>query len=315
MDQIQDITLLAQNQSLAFRFPALGFVFDLISLTKPRIIVLLLISTCCPMILASSGQAGFLQVFWTVLGGALVSGSAGAFNCIWDRDIDLIMDRTKSRPLPAGRVGVTTAFVFATIIGILGLLVLNYLVNPFCAVIALAGHLFYVLIYTAWLKRVTTQNIVIGGAAGAVPPIVGWVAITGKVDWTAFLMFLVIFLWTPPHFWALALNRNSDFKRANIPMLPVIAGEKITHQQMLWYALSLIPTGILLVMSNKDLGLLSLIGLSSLSSIFAFKIFQLKLIAPTDTNLKTKKAWDIFGFSLIYLTLFFVFIVIDSTIL
>jgi len=166
-----------------------------------------------------------------------------------------------------------------------------------------------------WLKRSTPQNIVIGGAAGAIPPLVGWVAVTGGFDFTAILLFLIVFLWTPPHFWALALNKNEDYRRAKIPMLPVVSGEQATHLQMLLYALSLIPVSIWLVFSDPLLGWFSFITLTLLGLIFSWKVYQLKNLVGADTETKTKKAWDVFGFSLIYLALFFFCLVVDATVL
>ena len=287
---------------------------DLISLTKPRIMVLLLITTCCPMILAAGGIGLDMSVvFWALLGGALVSGSASAINCIYDQDIDSIMERTKTRPLPAGRIEPALAFAFSLVIGLLGLFVLQVFINSAAAAVALAGHLFYVFIYTMWLKRTTVQNIVIGGAAGAVPPMVGWVAVTGELNLTAWLLFGVIFLWTPPHFWALALNKNEDYQRAGVPMMPVVRGEQSTIIQMLWYSIALLPVCVFLVYSSPYLGWLSMLSFGLLNSIFIFKIYQLRKLTNQGSPQKSKKAWDVFGFSLIYLALLFALLVIDST--
>ena len=287
-----------------------ALIVDYLRLMKPGIIVLLLISTCCPMILASGGQVNPIAVFWALLGGTLVSGSASVMNCILDRDIDAIMERTKRRPLPAGRVSPFGAFVFSIFLGLVGLVVLAYYLNPLAAVVALYGHLFYVFIYSAILKRSTPQNIVIGGAAGAIPPIVGWVAVKGSIDPAAILLFLVVFLWTPPHFWALALNKNADYRRAGIPMLPVVRGEKATHDQMLVYALLLIPVTLLLTIVEPHLGWFSVVSFLVNGGIIVQKIVKLRYGAGEEE--KTKLAWDVFGFSLIYLALFFVVLVVDS---
>ena len=286
---------------------------DFISLTKPRILILLLISTCCPMVLAMQGTIQYEVMFWALISGALISGSASAVNCIYDRDIDVIMERTKQRPIPAGRLSVISSTVFALLIGFLGLFLMARFINPQAATVALFGHFFYVLIYTMWLKRSTPQNIVIGGAAGAVPPVVGWVAVTGEINLTAVLLFALVFLWTPPHFWALALNKNTDYQRAGIPMLPVVMGPEVTHLQMLVYSIALIPTTILLVMSDPQLGIFSMVLFLLLGGCFTFKIWQLKTM-PLDTPLehREKKAWDIFGFSLIYLACAFFTLVFDS---
>lgn len=294
---------------------AKDFVLDLISLTKPRVMSLLLVSTCCPLVLAAGGTVSMGTVLWLLLGGALITGSAHAVNCIWDRDIDAMMERTKSRPLASGRISVLTASLFSFTIGTLGLLVLALRLNVHAAAAALVGHLFYSIVYTIWLKRSTPQNIVIGGAAGALPPIVGWVAATGSINLTAFLIFMVVFLWTPPHFWALALNKNDDYKRAGIPMMPVVAGKAATHNQMLFYALALIPVTLLLVLSDPYLGSFSLVVLLGIGVVFAYKNYELKCIGVSDAKAHTKKAWDVFGFSLIYLSLFFACLVVDSTLL
>jgi len=291
---------------------AISVASDYFNLMKPGIIVLLLITMVCPMIVASGGNVNFSTIIWAIVGGGLMSGSASAFNCILDRDIDAIMERTKNRAIPAGRVSVRNAIIFALFIGFLGLWVINTKLNPVAAWISLAGHLFYVVIYTVWLKRSTVQNIVIGGAAGAMPPLVGWAAVTHGISLTAVLLFLVIFLWTPAHFWALALNKNNDYRRAGIPMLPVIAGEKATHTQMFWYSVSLVPVSLLLVLSDPRLGWFSFVAILLLGLLFAYKVFQLKFVCVSAEQ-RTKKAWDVFGFSLIYLALFFFSIVVDST--
>jgi protoheme IX farnesyltransferase len=287
---------------------------DLIAVCKPGIIVLLLISTGCPMIVAAGGRFPYEVFFQTLLGGALLSASASCLNCLWDRDIDRIMERTKQRPIAAGRLSASQAVVWAIFLGGLGLWVLWNFTNPVAALVGLSGHLFYFLIYTVWLKRTTPQNIVIGGAAGAVPPIVGWAAVTGELALTPFLMFLIIFLWTPPHFWALALNRNEDYRRAGIPMLPVVAGARATHLQMLLYAFLLVPASAWLVESSSELGLISWVGLTALSLIFFMKVLRLSLSEKVSEALKVKRAWDVFGFSLVYLALFFLITVIDASV-
>lgn len=285
---------------------------DLVSLTKPRILVLLLITTCCPMVLAAHGEVHFVQILLALAGGALMSGSAGVINCIWDRDIDAVMERTKRRPMPNGRVSVAAALAFAAVLGVAGLAVLYYGLNPVAAGLGLFGHLFYVFIYTMWLKRSTPQNIVIGGAAGAIPPMVGWVGVTGRIDLDAVLLFLIIFLWTPPHFWALALNRNADYRRAGIPMLPVVAGREATHRQMVAYAAALLPVSLFLVWHNETLGMFSFVVLLALGATFLLKVMALQRIAPEEAARHEQRAWDVFKFSVLYLALFFMCLVVDS---
>lgn len=316
MTTSQEITVGAGSKP-AQSFPAnfeqsKSFVLDLISLMKPRVLSLLLISTICPMFLAAQGDVPSRAIFLALLGGFLISGSASVFNCVWDRDIDAIMERTKNRAIPAGRIAVSTAVIFGLLLGVLGYLILNFGLNTYAALIALFGHFFYVFVYTIWLKRITPQNIVIGGAAGAIPPLVGWVGVRGQLDFEAILLFLIIFLWTPPHFWALALNKNSDYQKAGVPMLPVVAGESKTHLQMLLYALSLIPISMWLVAFNKDLGFFSYATMLFLGIVFSYKVYDLMRSIDLAQEIKTKKAWDVFGFSLVYLALFFVCIVVDS---
>ena len=290
---------------------------DYISLTKPGVLVLLLISTACPMFVAAGTELDPYLVLWTLIGGALISGSASTINCIYDADIDAIMQRTKTRPIPDGRIGKTSASVFALIIGMLGLIVMAIKVNPEAAAISMFGHFFYVLIYTLWLKRSTPQNIVIGGAAGAVPPVVGWVAVTGEIDLSAILMFMLIFLWTPPHFWALAINKNADYTKANVPMMPVVCGIKDTALQMLVYAITLVPVSFLLVIAEDNLSWFSMIFLLGMSFWFVeknYRLYQLTIKNIFDEKL-TKAAWEVFGYSIAYLGLFFLCLVIDSTII
>jgi protoheme IX farnesyltransferase len=289
----------------------------LYELGKPKVLSLLLITTACPMVLAASGRFYFQSILCAIIGGALVSSSASVINCIWDMDIDRIMSRTKDRPLVRGTVSPLCASVYAFVIGVLGVLLLSVTLNPLAAFFALVGHLFYVFVYTMWLKRSTPQNIVIGGAAGAVPPLVAWAATTGKIELQAVLLFLFVFLWTPPHFWALALNKNEDYKKANIPMMPVIYGEKVTHLQMLCYSLSLLPVGLLLLLADSNLGILSFLVFMSTGFFFIWQNYQLflmgrKLPSPELEEKKTKLAWQIFGFSIVYLAVIFFVLVIDS---
>lgn len=308
-----------QNAILTERQDFLSLVKDYISLTKPGVLTLLLISTVCPMFVAAGTELDPYLVIWTLIGGALISGSASAINCVYDADIDLIMERTRLRPIPDGRIGKIGALLFALAIGMLGLIVMAVKVNPAAAAIAMFGHFFYVLVYTLWLKRSTPQNIVIGGAAGAVPPVVGWVAVTGEINLTAALMFLFIFLWTPPHFWALAINKNADYTKANVPMMPVICGVRNTSIQMLAYAISLVPVSVLLVLADDRLSWFSLIFLLAMSLVFVEKNYRVYnratlLVDKVDEKLH-KMSWEAFGYSIAYLGLFFLCLVIDSTLI
>jgi protoheme IX farnesyltransferase len=215
---------------------------DYLALTKPRILLLLLITGYAAMAVAARGLPDFGLSVVTLLGLGMSCGAANAINMWWDRDIDAVMHRTQKRPLPAGRLTEGQVLAFGIMTGALSFVLLAAVVNLLTAVLSLGGLLFYVCVYTMWLKRSSTQNIVIGGAAGAVPPLVGWAAVTGQVSWAAVVMFLIVFMWTPPHFWALALFRNDDYRRAGVPMLPVVRGEMHTKWQILLYAIGMIPS-------------------------------------------------------------------------
>jgi protoheme IX farnesyltransferase len=224
---------------------------DLNSLTKPRIIVLLDLTTLAAMIMAARGLPPLATTIVTLTGGWLMAAGANTINCWWDRDIDLAMTRTRRRPLPAGRIQPATALAFGVGLAATAFLLLALAVNITAALLALAGLLFYVLVYTMWLKRSTSQNIVIGGAAGAIPPLVGWAAVTGGVGPTAIFLFAVIFYWTPPHFWALALLIRSDYARAGVPMLPVVAGARRTREQIVLYTIILVVVTVLPLLAGS----------------------------------------------------------------
>ena len=218
---------------------------DYISLAKPRIIVLLLITEIATMFIAARGVPSLALLFWAALGGALASGGSGAINCWYDRDIDRVMARTCSRPLPSGRILPWQALTFGVSLIAASVLVFLLAVNLLAAALALAGGLFYVFIYTMLLKRRTPLNIVIGGAAGAFPPLVGWAAVQNSVGWPAFVLFALVFLWTPPHFWSLALLLRRDYRNASVPMLPGIIGTARTHRRILLYLVALIIASLL----------------------------------------------------------------------
>jgi len=223
---------------------AVGLVKDYLNLTKPRIILLVLVTTWAGMRAAGAPAAAGLLLA-TLLGTAMAAGAANALNCYLDRDVDALMVRTRNRPLPAGRVPPPGALAFGLGLGILAVALLGTAVNWLAAALAGLGVAFYVLVYTKWLKRSTPKNIVIGGAAGAVGPIIGWAAATGRLDFPALVLFAIIFFWTPPHFWALALVRKDDYARAGIPMLPVVSGEAATRRQIVGYTLALVAVSIL----------------------------------------------------------------------
>src|SRR5437868_10744524 len=218
--------------------PPKSFVRDLVALTKPRIISLLLVTTIAPMFVA--GHPSWTLVLAVFVGGYLMAGGANAVNMYMDRDIDDRMSRTRVRPIPSGRMQPREVLAFGVLLSTTATWLLAYAANVLTAALALAGFYFYVFVYTRWLKRSTPQNIVIGGAAGAFPPLVGWAAVTNRVDLFAVYLFLIIFYWTPPHFWALALLKQTDYGRAGVPMAPLVWGEAETKRQMLWYTVMLI---------------------------------------------------------------------------
>jgi protoheme IX farnesyltransferase len=215
----------------------LGLVGDYLALTKPKVQSLLLLTTITTMYVAGDPSPALVAL--TCLGGYLSAGGAGAVNHWFDRDIDALMSRTASRPVPSGRVSPRAALAFGCALAALSLLELTLTVNVLAAALSFTGFLGYVFVYTVWLKRRTPQNIVIGGAAGAVPPLVGWAAVTGSVSGTAVILFFIVFFWTPPHFWALSLLMKDEYRRVSIPMLPVVRGEEETRRQILLYSVLL----------------------------------------------------------------------------
>jgi len=270
-----------------------------LALTKPRIIELLLITTVPTMFVAAKHLPSGLIIFLTVLGGALAAGGANAFNMVYDMDIDKIMKRTSKRPLVTGDVSPKAALIFAFALEIMSFMLLWQTVNLLSAVLAVAATCFYVLIYTMWLKRSTSQNIVIGGAAGAVPVLVGWSAVTGHLSWTAIILFLVIFFWTPPHFWALALKYKEDYVAARVPMLPAVSDtKKVVHNIQIYSVILLLIS--LAIAPVGHLGWVFFIITLLLGLIFCYKTFTL------NKDLSEKNAMRLFGYSITYLTLLFV---------
>jgi protoheme IX farnesyltransferase len=278
---------------------------DYYALSKPRIIALLLVTTLAAMIMASRGMPPPLLVAWTLLGGALSAASAGALNCIWDADIDRVMRRTQQRPIPAGRISITNAAIFAVAAGAAGFCILYFLADPLAAWLSLAGNLYYVVIYTMVLKRVTPLNIVIGGAAGSIPPLVGWAAVTHTIGAPALGLFALIFLWTPPHFWSLALWAETDYAKANIPMLPNVMGEERTKREIVYYSLVLVVASLALyplhVMGAIYLGAAALLG----------GVFLFDALRTWHEKDGTSGARRLFRFSLLYLALMCAAMVLD----
>lgn len=276
-------------------------------LTKPRIIPLLLITTASSMFVAGKGEIDSFILLITLLGGTLAAASAQTFNCIYDQDIDYEMKRTRSRPIPSGKVQPNHALIFGIILAILSFTLLTYFVNLLSALLAMLGIIFYMLVYTHWLKRTTTQNIVIGGAAGAIPPLVGWAAVTGDLSFTAYTLFIVIFLWTPPHFWALALMISEDYAEVNVPMLPVIEGEVATVRQIWIYTLITVVSSFVLIYPLNSLGLIYAGFAIVLGYVFIRKAYSL-LKQPEDKQL----AKSMFKYSILYMMLLCTGMVIDT---
>jgi protoheme IX farnesyltransferase len=276
-------------------------------LTKPRVIELLLVSTVPTMILAQRGIPDLWLMFATVVGGALSAGSANSFNCYIDADIDKIMGRTKGRPLVTGELTKTEAYVFAWALGVLSVVWLAVLVNPLAAMLSLAAILFYVFIYTLLLKRRTPQNIVWGGAAGSMPVLIGWAAVTNDLAPAAWVLFLIIFLWTPPHYWPLSLRYKQDYTDAGVPMLPVVRNNKTVGVQIILYAWALVASTLLLIPVGS-MGLIYTLTAVVTGTWFVVESYRLyrQAIVGEITN-----PMRLFHGSISYLTLLFVAIAID----
>ncbi|MFB3053286.1 MAG: heme o synthase [Dehalococcoidia bacterium] len=292
---------IAAQRARSLREAALAYL----SLTKPRIIMLLLITTVPAMILAEGGWPSPWLMLVTVAGGAIVAGGANAMNCYFDRDIDRVMQRTRSRPLPAGQIEPERAVVFALLLAAIGFLMLETFANLLAATLTLGAFAFYVVVYTLLLKRTTPLNIVIGGAAGAMPPVVGWAAVTGEVGLPALVLFGIVAVWTPPHFWALALNYSNDYQRAGVPMLPAVSGGEETKRQILLYSLALVAISLLLPLSGAT-GLIYLSAALVLGGGFLFYAFRLW------RGTSAGAASALFRYSIIYLALLFGAMAVDG---
>ena len=278
---------------------------EYIRLTKPGIIQLLVLTMFCTMLVAADGLPDLATAVWATIGTALICGSANTINMVWDQDIDAVMERTADRPLVTGSIEPTHALIFSGTIGLAAVLILTFLVNPLAALMGIAGHAFYVVIYTMWLKRRTPQNIVIGGAAGAFPPLIGWAAVTGELSLTAWLIFGIIFLWTPPHFWALALYKDTDYDKANVPMMPVARGHRTTKFQMLIYMMLLLGITVALALTGY-VGLIYLVAAVILGAGFAYCCIRTAFESGTTWAKRT------FAFSIIYLGLLFPAMAVDG---
>jgi len=277
-------------------------------ITKPKVVALLVLTALVGMSLSVPGALPWQLLLPAMLGIGLLSSAAAAINHIVDERIDTIMGRTHNRPLPEGLISVNDAIVFAVTIAIIGFVMLYVLVNPLTAYLTLAGLVGYSFVYTLYLKRATPQNITIGGLAGAIPPLLGWTAMTNEITGNALLLVLIIFTWTPPHFWALAIHRKDDYAKVNIPMLPVTHGNEFTKTQILLYTVLLFIVSLLpylVGMSNW----LYLVGASVLNLIFFAYAWKLKFNPNNDT------AMDTFKFSIIHLMLLFIFLLLDHYLL
>ena len=286
--------------------PSRPLAADLLTLTKPRIISLLLVTAVMPMYAA--GSPSVLAVVAVLVGGYLMAGGANAVNMYFDRDIDDVMARTRTRPIPSGRMAPRAVLAFGVAIATAATYLLGRLTNPLAAALALAGFYAYIFVYTRWLKRSTPHNIVLGGAAGAFPPLVGWAAVTGRVDLTAVLLFLIVFYWTPPHFWALALNKQYDYGRAGVPMAPNAWGTRETIDQMLWYSILLVGLTLLPACTGA-FGLVYLAVAALLGAWFlhaAWRVWRRR-----DTGDWSAPAWRLYKGSLLYLALLFVAMAVD----
>ncbi|MEZ5343387.1 MAG: heme o synthase [Acidimicrobiales bacterium] len=280
-----------------------------VALTKPRIIELLLVSTVPTMVLAQRGLPSIWLMVATVVGGSLSAGGANAINMYVDRDIDAEMERTKNRPLVTGEIQPTEGLVFAIVLEIVAFFWLWATVNLLSGLLAVAACLFYVFIYTLWLKRTSTQNIVIGGAAGAAPVLIGWSAVTNSVGWPAVVLFLVVFFWTPPHFWALAIRYEGDYAAASVPMMPVVAGRQKTARQIVVYSV-IVGLCALSLYFVADMGWIYL-GATIVVS-FVFTAGAIDLARENDAAAQEKKAIKYFAFSITHLTILFGAVALDQ---
>ena len=283
--------------------PLLG---DFLALTKPRVMSLLLVSAVAGAFLGAQSTPSLKIIIAVIIGGALASGGAASLNMAYESELDKKMGRTKNRPVAEGRIAFNTAIFFGIALNVGSFVILTLMTNMLAAGLAIVGTLLYFGLYTVILKRTTTQNIVIGGAAGAVPPLVGYAASAGTVDLSAWYLFVIIFFWTPPHFWALAIMIKDDYARANIPMLPVVMGIKHTTKQILLYNAVLSVLTILFGFVSQTLGWIYTIGSASLNLILFW--YAYRLLKGPDRLAATK----LYKYSLLYLALFFLLVMIDS---
>jgi protoheme IX farnesyltransferase len=277
-----------------------------IELTKPRIVELLLITTIPAMVVAADGWPGFAPILFALLGGTLSAGGANVINQVYDGDIDRIMSRTRHRPIPTNRVSPAAATIFGLLLGLAGFLVLWFGTTPLAGVLSLVAYGFYILVYTMVLKRSSTQNIVIGGAAGAVPALIGWAAVTGSLSISAWVMFAIVFFWTPPHFWALSLKYKDDYRAAGVPMFPVVAGKAATFVQIQWYSLVTVGVSLLLIPVARMDWIYVLVAVAAGVPM---------AVLPIRVRLGRLSSMRYFGYTNIYLALVFVAMMVDRLVL
>lgn len=277
---------------------------DFYEMCKPRVVMLMILTSMVGMFLAVPGMVPLRILVLGNLGIALVAASGAVVNHLIDRKVDLLMKRTHNRPLPQGRVDPVSTILFATVIGVTGMVILLYWVNPLCAWLTLASFVGYAFIYTGYLKRATPQNIVIGGLSGAMPPLLGWSAVSGTIHPDALILVLIIFAWTPPHFWALAIHRKDEYAKTGIPMLPVTHGEYVTKVHILIYTAILVVVSVMPYFSGLSglLYLLTAIGLGA-----GFMLWSLRLMFRQQPS----TAMDTFRYSIIYLAALFVALLLD----
>jgi heme o synthase len=284
--------------------PECGVWRHYLALTKPRVVSLIMFTAVVGMLLASPGAPPLMALLWGSLGIACASACAATLNHVLDRRIDAQMARTRGRPLPRGKLTERQALTFAAVLGLVSMSILAFLVNPLTALLTFLSLIGYAVIYTVWLKRATSQNIVIGGAAGAAPPVLGWTAVTGSVDPNALLLFLIIFVWTPPHFWALAINRRDDYARAGIPMLPVTHGIEHTRLHVLLYTMLLVAVTLLPFLTRMS-GLIYLGTALVLNAVFLYYALALKISARKELPMR------VFRYSVTYLMWLFAALLVD----
>jgi protoheme IX farnesyltransferase len=286
---------------------------DYLTLMKPRVISLLLFTTVGAMFIAARGFPGWIPLLGLLLGGFMSAGAAGVYNMIIDRDIDLNMKRTAKRPMVTHVVSTTNAMIFAVTLTIVSFLVIGLASNWLAALLSWAGIAFYVLIYTMWLKRSTWHNIVIGGAAGSIPPLFGWAAVTGDLSLLAWILFAVIFAWTPVHFWALALMIKEDYRNVGVPMAPVVIGEKATVIQMVMYAVLTIALTLMPFFLN-EFSIMYFLAALALNVLLAVRMYHMYAMAQRGESIDRSAALPLYKYSMSYLALLFLAMALDRMI-